>query len=49
MATEPAAQLSISVATGTSYATRLLVKVDARDRVHLVIVAYAAGLVRAHR
>jgi DNA-binding NarL/FixJ family response regulator len=47
--TEIAAQLSISVATAKSYVTRLLTKLNARDRVHLVIAAYEAGLVRAHQ
>ncbi|GAB1639746.1 response regulator [Krasilnikovia sp. MM14-A1259] len=46
---EIAARLSISVATAKSYVTRLLTKLDARDRVHLVIIAYEAGLVSAHR
>jgi DNA-binding NarL/FixJ family response regulator len=37
------------VATAKSYVTRLLTKLNARDRVHLVIAAYGAGLVRAHQ
>jgi DNA-binding NarL/FixJ family response regulator len=28
-----------------TYVTRLLAKLDARDRVHLVIIAYEMGLV----
>jgi hypothetical protein len=36
---------SISVATAKTYLTRLLAKLDARDRVQLVILAYEAGLV----
>ncbi|MEV1025047.1 response regulator transcription factor [Streptomyces sp. NPDC050264] len=42
---EIADQLSISVATAKTYLTRLLAKLDARDRVQLVILAYEAGLV----
>ncbi|WP_399933341.1 response regulator [Streptomyces kanamyceticus] len=43
--TEIAAELSISVATAKTYVTRLLAKLDARDRVQLVITAYETGLV----
>lgn len=43
--TEVAAELHISVATAKTYVTRLLAKLDARDRVQLVIIAYEAGLV----
>ncbi|MCX4674515.1 response regulator transcription factor [Streptomyces sp. NBC_01433] len=43
--TEIAKQLRISVATSKTYLTRLLAKLDARDRVQLVIIAYEAGLV----
>jgi DNA-binding NarL/FixJ family response regulator len=42
---EIAERLYISVATAKTYVTRLLAKLDARDRVHLVIIAYQAGLV----
>ncbi|MFG2329658.1 response regulator [Streptomyces sp. NPDC048604] len=42
---EIAERLVISVATAKTYVTRLLAKLDARDRVHLVIIAYEAGLV----
>ncbi|MBO8197989.1 response regulator transcription factor [Streptomyces smyrnaeus] len=42
---EIADQLSLSVATAKTYLTRLLAKLDARDRVQLVILAYEAGLV----
>ncbi|MFE0703982.1 response regulator [Streptomyces sp. NPDC058872] len=42
---EIADQLSISIATAKTYLTRLLAKLDARDRVQLVILAYEAGLV----
>ncbi|MGA5065466.1 response regulator [Streptomyces exfoliatus] len=45
--TEVAAELHISVATAKTYVTRLLAKLDARDRVQLVIIAYEAGLVSA--
>jgi DNA-binding NarL/FixJ family response regulator len=43
--TEIAAGLVISIATVKTYVTRLLTKLDARDRVQLVIIAYDAGLV----
>jgi DNA-binding NarL/FixJ family response regulator len=43
--TEIAADLTISIATVKTYLTRLLTKLDARDRVQLVIIAYDAGLV----
>ena len=46
---EIAARLSISVATVKAYVTRLLAKLDARDRVHLVIIAYETGLVAPPR
>jgi DNA-binding NarL/FixJ family response regulator len=42
---EIADELHISVATAKTYMTRLLAKLDARDRVQLVILAYQAGLV----
>ncbi|MFG1708169.1 response regulator transcription factor [Nonomuraea sp. M3C6] len=42
---EIAGELFISVATVKAYVTRLLTKLDARDRVQLVILAYEAGLV----
>jgi DNA-binding NarL/FixJ family response regulator len=47
--TEIAEELFISVATAKTYLTRLLSKLDARDRVQLVIIAYEAGLVSPHR
>ncbi|MFD4623412.1 response regulator [Streptomyces sp. NPDC058475] len=47
--TEIAEQLFISVATAKTYLTRLLSKLDARDRVQLVIIAYEAGLVSVNR
>ncbi|MFB7470302.1 response regulator transcription factor [Kitasatospora sp. NPDC056184] len=42
-----AARLFIGPATVKTHVARLLTKLDARDRVHLVIAAYAAGLVSA--
>jgi DNA-binding NarL/FixJ family response regulator len=45
--TEIAADLHITVATVKTHVTRLLSKLDARDRVQLVIIAYDAGLVPA--
>ncbi|MFD8653105.1 response regulator [Streptomyces mirabilis] len=47
--TEIAERLFISVATAKTYLTRLLSKLDARDRVQLVIIAYEAGLVSVTR
>ncbi len=46
---EIAETLTISPATAKTYVTRLLAKLDARDRVHLVILAYEAGLVSTGR
>ncbi|HEY8478639.1 MAG TPA: response regulator transcription factor [Spirillospora sp.] len=43
---EIADELVISVATAKAHVARLLTKLDARDRVHLVIIAYELGLVR---
>jgi DNA-binding NarL/FixJ family response regulator len=42
---EIAAGLSITVTTVKTYVGRLLAKLGARDRVHLVIIAYETGLV----
>ncbi|MFF0447171.1 response regulator [Streptomyces sp. NPDC004609] len=47
--TEIAERLHISVATAKTYLTRLLAKLDARDRVQLVIIAYESGLVAPPR
>jgi len=47
--TEIAAELVISMATVKTYLTRLLSKLDARDRVQLVILAYETGLVTLPR
>ncbi|MGW7002968.1 response regulator [Streptomyces sp. NPDC054933] len=41
---EIAAELFITVATAKTYISRLLTKLDARDRVQLVIIAYESGL-----
>ena len=43
---EIASELFISVATAKAHVARLLTKLDARDRVQLVILAYQFGLVR---
>jgi DNA-binding NarL/FixJ family response regulator len=42
---EIAAELYISVATAKAHVARLFTKLDARDRVQLVIIAYDGGLV----
>ena len=42
---EIAARLSISEATAKTHVGHLLTKLNARDRVHLVILAFQAGLV----
>jgi DNA-binding NarL/FixJ family response regulator len=47
--TEIAADLTITLATVKTYVTRLLTKLDARDRVQLVIIAYNKGLVTPAR
>ncbi|WP_329101173.1 response regulator transcription factor [Micromonospora sp. NBC_01699] len=47
--TEIAGELWISVATAKAHVGRLLTKLDARDRVHLVILAYEMGLVSTSR
>ncbi|MEV1008913.1 response regulator transcription factor [Streptomyces sp. NPDC049881] len=46
---EIAARLHISAATAKAHVARLLSKLDARDRVQLVITAYDAGLVTPKR
>ncbi|MFI1801119.1 response regulator [Streptomyces sp. NPDC020379] len=46
---EIAAHLYISVATAKAHIARLLTKLEARDRVQLVITAYEAGLVTPPR
>jgi len=45
--TEIAAKLFIGQATAKTHVARLLTKLNARDRVQLVIIAYQAGLVSA--
>ncbi|WP_045742910.1 response regulator [Actinoplanes rectilineatus] len=44
---EIATDLHISPATAKAHVARLFTKLDARDRVHLVIIAYEMGLVLA--
>jgi DNA-binding NarL/FixJ family response regulator len=46
---EVAERLFITVSTTKAHVARLLTKLDARDRVQLVIVAYDAGLVSPSR
>jgi DNA-binding NarL/FixJ family response regulator len=46
---EIAAELFISIATAKAHVGRLLAKLDARDRVQLVIIAYELGLVSSSR
>ncbi|SED66445.1 regulatory protein, luxR family [Streptomyces sp. Ag109_O5-10] len=46
---EIAAHLYISVATAKAHVARLLTKLEARDRVQLVITAYEIGLVAPPR
>lgn len=46
---EIAARLTISPATAKAHVARLLTKLDARDRVQLVIIAYESGLVAPGR
>jgi DNA-binding NarL/FixJ family response regulator len=46
---EIAARLVISPATAKTHVSRVLYKLQARDRAKLVVLAYEAGLVAAHR
>jgi DNA-binding NarL/FixJ family response regulator len=46
--TEIATGLCITMTTVKTYVGRLLTKLNARDRVHLVIIAYETGLVTPH-
>jgi DNA-binding NarL/FixJ family response regulator len=41
-----AERLFVSPATAKTHVARLLMKLEARDRVHLTILAYESGLVR---
>jgi len=41
---EIAAELVISLATAKTHVANLLTKLDARDRIQLVILAYEAGI-----
>jgi DNA-binding NarL/FixJ family response regulator len=43
---EIAEQLTISPATAKTHVAHLLTKLDARDRIQLVIIAFQSGLVR---
>ena len=47
--TEIAAHLTISTGTAKAHVARLLTKLDARDRIQLVIIAYEIGLVTPGR
>ena len=44
--TEIAERMNLTSTTAKTYVGRLLAKLDARDRVQLVIIAYQSGLVR---
>jgi DNA-binding NarL/FixJ family response regulator len=46
---EIAAELHITIATVKAHVARLLTKLDARDRVQLVIISYETGLVATER
>ena len=43
---EIAARLVLSTATARTHVSRILMKVGARDRTQLVVLAYESGLVR---
>jgi DNA-binding NarL/FixJ family response regulator len=47
--TEIAEQLTISAATAKTHVARLFAKLEARDRVHLAIIAFETGLVPRRR
>jgi DNA-binding NarL/FixJ family response regulator len=46
---EIAEQLVISPATAKTHVSRILLKLDARDRAQLVVIAYQSGLVKVRR
>jgi DNA-binding NarL/FixJ family response regulator len=46
---EIAAEISISPATARTYVSRMLTKLEARDRAQLVVIAYETGLVKPGR
>jgi DNA-binding NarL/FixJ family response regulator len=45
---EIAERLYVSPATAKTHVARLLMKLDARDRAQLIIIAYESGLISAH-
>jgi DNA-binding NarL/FixJ family response regulator len=44
--TEIAQRLTVSPATAKTHVSRAMIKLDARDRAQLVVIAYEAGLVQ---
>jgi DNA-binding NarL/FixJ family response regulator len=44
---EIAAELNMSVATAKTHVSRILSKLDARDRTQLVVIAFQSGIVSA--
>jgi DNA-binding NarL/FixJ family response regulator len=46
---EIAQRLFVSVATAKTHVSRILTKLDARDRAQLVVIAYETGLVAPNR
>jgi DNA-binding NarL/FixJ family response regulator len=46
--TEIAEALFVSIATAKTHVSRIMTKLDARDRAQLVVFAYESGLVRPH-
>ena len=45
---EIAEALFVTPATAKTHVSRLLMKLDARDRAQLIVIAYETGLVKAH-
>jgi DNA-binding NarL/FixJ family response regulator len=43
---EMAERLVVSPATARTHVSRIMIKLGARDRAHLVVIAYQSGLVR---